>query len=48
MAVRYRASDMEAVGTAAQTLIILVDIPHTRTDALAAGAVRCCSLCIRP
>ncbi len=30
---------MDAVSTAAQTLIILVDIPHTRTDALNAGAV---------
>lgn len=35
-----RANDAEAVGTSAQTLIILVDIPHTRTDALSAGAVR--------
>ena len=34
-----RASDAEAVSTAAQTLVILVDIPHTRQDALAAGAV---------
>ena len=34
-----RASDQDAVATAAQTLIILVDIPHTRMDALAAGAI---------
>mmetsp|Transcript_18613 Transcript_18613/g.56177 ORF Transcript_18613/g.56177 Transcript_18613/m.56177 type:complete len:1043 (+) Transcript_18613:379-3507(+) len=34
-----RASDPDAVLTSVQTLIILVDIPHTRQDALVAGVV---------
>lgn len=34
-----RSSDAEAIASAARTLIILADIPHTRQDALAAGAI---------
>ena len=39
---------MEAVNTAAQLLIILVDIPHCRADAAAAGAVAALATLLKP
>ena len=39
---------MEAVNTAAQLLVILVDIPHCRADAAAAGAVAALATLLKP
>lgn len=39
---------MEAVNTAGQVLIILVDIPHCRADAAAAGAVAAVAVLLKP
>jgi len=39
---------VEAVNTAAQLLIILVDIPHCRADAAAAGAVAALATLLKP
>ena len=43
-----RSNNAEAIATAAQVLIILVDIPHCRVDAVAAGAVAAVATLLRP